>query len=180
MDTSLTCCVCRVTKAAEGNFELSYQYGTDVSICEDCLEQARLFAQGLKWCFECDTVKTLGEFRRARGLPGGRSLKCRDCINKRDRERRARYREMFGPSFGRRPPRRGNFPPAVRKRLLGASGGCCQRCGSTKEVAVDHIVPAALGGEGVLGNGQVLCVDCHREKTYADLIAMGLAHPERT
>ncbi|MER6912249.1 HNH endonuclease [Streptomyces sp. NPDC000594] len=42
----------------------------------------------------------------------------------------------------------------------------CQRCGSRRELEVDHVVPAAKGGSWELSNLWTLCRTCHRRKTH--------------
>ena len=45
--------------------------------------------------------------------------------------------------------------------------------GRGKKPEVDHIVPLALGGDPVgFDNNQVLCYDCHKEKTKIDVGAI--------
>jgi hypothetical protein len=39
-------------------------------------------------------------------------------------------------------------------------------CGATENLEVDHIRPIHHGGRSVLENGQTLCQECHRSKTY--------------
>lgn len=42
--------------------------------------------------------------------------------------------------------------------------------GTGDRLQVDHIIPLHKGGDGVgLHNVQVLCIDCHKEKTKEDL-----------
>lgn len=50
------------------------------------------------------------------------------------------------------------------------NGDCCHECGDTKvSLFVDHKHPVKLGGAGGwLSNYQLLCSDCHRDKTNRD------------
>lgn len=44
----------------------------------------------------------------------------------------------------------------------------CKRCGRLA-VEVDHIIPTSRGGEMFdLDNLQALCLECHRQKSYAE------------
>jgi len=40
----------------------------------------------------------------------------------------------------------------------------CQRCGSRRFLAVDHIIPASKGGKNELANYQTLCRSCNSSK----------------
>ena len=51
--------------------------------------------------------------------------------------------------------------------------------GRGKKPEVDHIVPVALGGDVVgFDNHQVLCYDCHKEKTKVDIGQIAAARRE--
>lgn len=50
--------------------------------------------------------------------------------------------------------------------------GKCEKCRAVLKTGAwhgDHILPDVLGGEPVLANLQILCVECHKEKTAADV-----------
>jgi 5-methylcytosine-specific restriction endonuclease McrA len=49
-------------------------------------------------------------------------------------------------------------------------GQACVRCGSTDQLAWDHIVPASWGGSDGIENLQRMCRQCNQDKgaTYAD------------
>jgi len=76
---------------------------------------------------------------------------------------------------------RTSFPPATRRRVLNRDG-CCQQCGSTDHLEVDHVVPYAeamragwpIEAIDSEDNGQALCRRCHSQKT-AQEIARGRA-----
>ena len=58
-----------------------------------------------------------------------------------------------------------------RRRILRRDQYVCQMCREgfhEKDLEVDHIVPLELGGPDKDDNLQVLCIDCHRTKTYAE------------
>ncbi|MGK5496380.1 HNH endonuclease [Streptomyces sp. URMC 125] len=55
-----------------------------------------------------------------------------------------------------------------RARVLARDRFTCQRCGSRKELEVDHIVPVARGGSWEDDNLWTLCRPCHRRKSYED------------
>lgn len=58
----------------------------------------------------------------------------------------------------------------LRATVLARDYLVCAKCGvlGTDPLAfdVDHIVPLSRGGEDTAENCQVLCVPCHRRKTY--------------
>jgi 5-methylcytosine-specific restriction endonuclease McrA len=67
---------------------------------------------------------------------------------------------------------RKEFPRKVKQAALDRAAGKCQRCNAVlkpREGEVDHILPDILGGEPVLANAQVLCRQCHADKTAADV-----------
>jgi hypothetical protein len=58
------------------------------------------------------------------------------------------------------------FPSGVRKTILEADSHRCRKCGATQNLEADHIVPVRYGGQSTFENGQTLCHECHRRKTY--------------
>ena len=82
----------------------------------------------------------------------------------------------------RRPPRRQDNA-GLRRRLerlqrditiaelmkrYGTSA--CFRCGTRKDLTIDHVVPRSRGGPDDIDNYQILCCDCNQKKaaSYAD------------
>jgi hypothetical protein len=61
---------------------------------------------------------------------------------------------------GRREP----IPREVRRAVFERDGGKCAHCGSNFDLQYDHVIPVALGGATTIGNLQLLCGDCNREK----------------
>ena len=49
-------------------------------------------------------------------------------------------------------------------RILENAGGCCESCGSSKDITIDHIVPIIKGGKHTAKNIQVLCRKCNSSK----------------
>src|SRR5262249_9898637 len=65
---------------------------------------------------------------------------------------------------------RREFPAKVKEQAYERANGRCEipECGSELELGrfhYDHIVPDAIGGGNDLGNCQVICILCHRDKT---------------
>ena len=48
------------------------------------------------------------------------------------------------------------------KRRYGKSG--CFRCGTRKDLTIDHVVPKSRGGPDDIDNYQILCWDCNQRK----------------
>ena len=69
----------------------------------------------------------------------------------------------------RRPRRLAEFTHAQKTKLRNRAGNRCQRCGATKHLEADHIIPVWNDGTNAISNGQVLCRPCHRDKTQADV-----------
>jgi 5-methylcytosine-specific restriction endonuclease McrA len=68
---------------------------------------------------------------------------------------------------------RPEFSKKVKLQAWERCGGCCEdiACNGAKIIDgahYDHIIPAALGGEGTLENCQVLCAWHHRRKTKVE------------
>lgn len=55
-------------------------------------------------------------------------------------------------------------PPDVWQEMLAAYGHRCLRCGSTKSVQRDHVIPRYQGGEHTPQNWQPLCAHCNSSK----------------
>ena len=55
----------------------------------------------------------------------------------------------------------------ISQIVLERAGFQCENCGRDKHLTVDHILPKSAGGNGELGNLQILCRPCHKIKTIA-------------
>ena len=56
------------------------------------------------------------------------------------------------------------IPDAVRAAIIVRDGGRCRRCGSARNLEVDHIVPLSRGGGSEEDNLQAMCRRCNRRK----------------
>ena len=54
--------------------------------------------------------------------------------------------------------------PVVRKRILERDNNACRKCGNTKNLHIDHIIPLCRGGFEDESNMQVLCRTCNLSK----------------
>ena len=44
----------------------------------------------------------------------------------------------------------------------------CAKCGRKNNLEMDHIIPVIDGGSSDISNLQILCSECHTEKTILD------------
>ena len=63
-----------------------------------------------------------------------------------------------------RPFERRTLTDSVRAAILLRDRGRCRRCGSARDLEVDHIVPFSKGGASEEWNLQTLCRRCNRRK----------------
>ncbi len=67
---------------------------------------------------------------------------------------------------------RKEFPRKIKAAAIARAAGHCDKCKAVlkpREAEVDHILPDILGGEPVLANAQVLCRECHKDKSADDI-----------
>ena len=72
-------------------------------------------------------------------------------------------------------------PPTSRRKVTetqqaiiwARQGSVCNLCGSAaSQTNVDHICPRFAGGEDALGNLQVICANCHTQKTMLECLSI--------
>ena len=72
-------------------------------------------------------------------------------------------------------------PPVCRRKVTetqqaiiwARQGSVCNLCGSASaQTNVDHICPRFAGGEDVLDNLQVICANCHTQKTTLECLSI--------
>lgn len=63
--------------------------------------------------------------------------------------------------------RRERIPDEVRAFVWERDEGRCVRCGAEDDLQFDHVIPVAKGGGSAVGNIQILCGDCNRQKRDA-------------
>lgn len=56
----------------------------------------------------------------------------------------------------------------IRKHLIELLGEKCEKCGSKTKLELDHINPLFKGGGDISKNIQLLCRNCHIEKSRQD------------
>ena len=64
------------------------------------------------------------------------------------------------------------FSRKTKKAIIDRAAGNCEKCKAVLkpgEGEVDHILPCALGGEATVANGRLICRQCHKDKTAADV-----------
>jgi 5-methylcytosine-specific restriction endonuclease McrA len=52
----------------------------------------------------------------------------------------------------------------LRERVIARDGRQCRLCHCKKNLQVDHIRPAARGGQTIMTNLWTLCADCHSKR----------------
>lgn len=73
--------------------------------------------------------------------------------------------------------------PMARLVLWDRAKGCCQKCekplafNAKREWEIDHIVPLSIGGMTAYSNLQILCIECHEEKSRPE---RGIANTKRS
>lgn len=113
----------------------------------------------LRKCPDCKEPRL-----RASGITGKYYRRCTSCNNKRKRRLR-KERGLTASKY---------TPSYKKKRLKYIANKCCEFCGSTEELTIDHIKPLAQGGELLdVSNWRVLCLPHHR------LITNALMHGRR-
>jgi hypothetical protein len=60
--------------------------------------------------------------------------------------------------------RKTRIPVSTRVRVFVRDQGRCRRCGSTRNLEIDHISPRSRGGSDDDDNLQILCGRCNRTK----------------
>jgi 5-methylcytosine-specific restriction endonuclease McrA len=73
--------------------------------------------------------------------------------NERKRRRDARKRDQLG-----------SMPKNGYQVILDLFGSCCLACGTSENIAIDHIIPLAKGGLHDISNLQPLCQSCNSKK----------------
>ncbi len=102
-----------------------------------------MMPRALTPCLNC------GNLTRA----GGR---CEPCRRAKERKRSAERREVHDATYD-------TIYRRNRRAVLEAQPWC-SRCGSTSNLTVDHVVPAARGGTSDPSNLQTLCRFCNSSK----------------
>lgn len=60
--------------------------------------------------------------------------------------------------------RKAPIPADVRWLVWERDNFTCQKCGSRKNLSIDHIIPESKGGEATMENCQTLCKTCNSSK----------------
>lgn len=77
---------------------------------------------------------------------------------------RARALAEIAERLGHNPPRRDPIPDEVKVLVWQRDGGVSVRCGSNRDLELDHIIPLVMGGANTARNVQLLCERCNRAK----------------
>lgn len=79
-------------------------------------------------------------------------------------EVRIRERIRRGKRRAREVNQLGYFPKDYWEILTGLFGERCGKCGSTKMLELDHVIPISKGGKHCISNAQILCRSCNTKK----------------
>ena len=63
-----------------------------------------------------------------------------------------------------KPTKRKHIPKAIREAVFKRDNYRCVKCGSTRNLEIDHKVSLANGGTNHIDNLQTHCQDCNRRK----------------
>ncbi|WP_163529263.1 HNH endonuclease [Halobacillus ihumii] len=105
-----------------------------------------------KKCSKCKRIKLISEFYKNRARKGGHENYCKECSNKRKKER---------SNNG------GNFSEKVKKEAYEKYGHKCQICGYRNNLQVDHILAQIVSNtkkSSVIENAWILCGPCNMKK----------------
>lgn len=56
------------------------------------------------------------------------------------------------------------IPAVSRREVLRRDKHCCQYCGSTKQLTIDHVIPTSKGGKHAWDNVVTACEKCNNRK----------------
>lgn len=88
------------------------------------------------------------------------------------------------PTYDTRRGKPRAVPATLQQRCFRRDHYMCVQCGhqsrrNSGELAADHIIPWALGGEDTLDNLQTLCTPCHALRTRAQAAARRQARADQ-
>jgi 5-methylcytosine-specific restriction endonuclease McrA len=66
---------------------------------------------------------------------------------------------------------KGHFSEHTMRLIWARCERKCMRCGSTRRVEYDHIIPIFMGGSNEFENGRLRCIDCHQLKSWLERVA---------
>jgi len=105
-----------------------------------------------KKCCQCDSVMTIDEEYRYKIL-------CYKCCA----SAWASYENAHGGSCSDDIHKR-HVTKEIKNSIISRDNNTCLKCGSTKNLNVDHITPLSRGGDNGYDNLQTLCSSCNSKK----------------
>lgn len=131
----------------------------------------------MKKCWICRESLPVEAFNRDKSRRGSLQSRCRACDRARAAAFLAANPHVRWSADYRKRVRRYGFEPVVEdfrlEDLVALRGSGCHGCGGPEWAELDHIVPVSLGGAHCLANVQLLCEECHRDKTRTDRAWIG-------
>jgi hypothetical protein len=75
------------------------------------------------------------------------------------------YHEYLRQGYRKVPAASRYISNPVKEEVFARDGGQCVKCGSTRDLQFDHVIPHTRGGSRNTANIQLLCGDCNRAKS---------------
>jgi hypothetical protein len=75
------------------------------------------------------------------------------------------YHTWLRTGYRKVPARSRYISDAVKEEVFERDGGQCVKCGSTRDLQYDHVIPYSRGGSNRAANIQLLCGDCNLAKS---------------
>jgi hypothetical protein len=75
------------------------------------------------------------------------------------------YHAFLGQAYPKVPASSRYISDPVKEEVFERDGGQCVKCGSTRDLQYDHVIPYTRGGGSTAANMQLLCGDCNRAKS---------------
>jgi 5-methylcytosine-specific restriction endonuclease McrA len=75
------------------------------------------------------------------------------------------YHEYLRQGYRKVPAASRYISNPVKEEVFARDGGQCVKCGSTRDLQFDHVIPHTRGGSRTAANIQLLCGDCNRAKS---------------
>jgi 5-methylcytosine-specific restriction endonuclease McrA len=75
------------------------------------------------------------------------------------------YHTLLRQAYRKVPARSRYISDPVKEEVFERDGGQCVKCGSTRDLQYDHVIPYSRGGSNTAANIQLLCGDCNLAKS---------------
>ena len=103
-------------------------------------------------CNQCDKQMTVDDERNYK-------LLCYQCCSYAWRSYELAHGGVCNDDINKR-----HVTKEMKRLIIGRDNSACLKCGSTKNLNVDHITPLSRGGDNGYDNLQTLCSSCNSKK----------------